>query len=184
MALLEALKSTILAVVRKKRKKERKKIIKKKSLYFWVTSCHAKKSGWRWGLVSQHQVEGPSEVVCQRAAALVLCQGQEEGQEQKQQEEQLQWQCCPAHSMQEGAHTSRALLKDIKQTVTQTALQSASVLLTPTQAHLKLLCDAEELEKTQNIYCWAATEEMHTKKSDHFSLCWCMSGVVWLTSSI
>lgn len=112
MALLEALKSTILAVVRKKRKKEKKKIIKKKSLYFWVTSCHAKKSGWRWGLVSQHQVEGPSEVVCQRAAALVLCQGQEEGQEQKQQEEQLQWQCCPAHSMQEGAHTSRALLSE------------------------------------------------------------------------
>lgn len=41
--------------------------------------------------MSQHQVEGPSKVVGQRAAVGLLCQGQEEGQEQEEQEEQLQW---------------------------------------------------------------------------------------------
>ena len=81
VALLEALKSTILAIVKKK----------KESIFLRVTSCHAKKLGWRWALVSQHQVEGPSKVVGQRAAVGLLCQGQEEGQEEEEQEEQLQW---------------------------------------------------------------------------------------------
>lgn len=79
MALLEALKSIILAIVKKK-----------ESTFLRVTSCHAKKLGWRWALVPQHQVEGPSKVVGQRAAVGLLCQGQEEGQEQEEQEEQLQ----------------------------------------------------------------------------------------------
>lgn len=65
--------------------------IVEKSVFLTVTLCHAKKLGWRWAFVSQHQVEGPSKVVGQRAAVGLLCQGQEEGQEQEEQEEQLQW---------------------------------------------------------------------------------------------
>lgn len=72
-ALLDALKSTILAVVKNK-----------ESVFLTVTSCHVRKLGRRWALVSQHQVEGPSKVVGPRAA---VGQGQEEGQEQEEQEE-------------------------------------------------------------------------------------------------
>jgi len=79
MALLEALKSTIFAIAKNK-----------ESVFPTVTSCHAKKLDWRWALVSQHQVEGPSKVVGQCAAVGLLCQGQEEGQEQEEQEEELQ----------------------------------------------------------------------------------------------
>lgn len=107
MAVLEALKSTIAAIKNKE------------PALLPVTSCHAKKLCWRWALVSQHQLEGASEVVGQRAAVGLFCQGQEEGQEQQEQEEQLQWQRCPAHAMQVRAHASRALLKHTNQRATQ-----------------------------------------------------------------
>lgn len=84
-----------------------------------VTSCHAKSLCWRWALVSQHQLEGASEVVGQCAAVALFCQGQEEGQEQEQQEQQLQRQRCPAHAMQVRAHASRALLQNTNQRAAQ-----------------------------------------------------------------
>lgn len=103
--LLEALQST-LAVV-------------KESVFLRVTSCPATKLGWGWALVSQHQLEGSSKVVGQRAAVSLLGKGQQDGQEQEEQEEQLKWQRCPAHSTQKWAHTSRAPLKDTNQGATQ-----------------------------------------------------------------
>lgn len=88
MAALKTLKSTTAAIKNKE------------PALLPVTSCHAKGLCWRRALVSQHQLEGASEVVGQSAAVGLFCQGQEEGQEQEQQEEQLQGQCCPAHTMQ------------------------------------------------------------------------------------
>lgn len=107
MAMLEALKSTTVAIKNKE------------SALLPVTSCRIKKLRRRWGLVSQHQLEGASEVVGQCAAVGLLCQGQEEGQEQEQQQEQLQWQRCPAHTVQVRAHASRALLQNTNQRAAQ-----------------------------------------------------------------
>lgn len=63
VAMLEALKSTTAAIKNKE------------SALLPVTSCHATKLCWRWGLVSQHQLEGASEIVGQCAAVGLFCQG-------------------------------------------------------------------------------------------------------------
>lgn len=106
-AVLEALKSTTVAIKNKE------------PALVPVTSCRARKLCRRWALVSQHELEGASEVVGQSAAVGLFCQGQEEGQEQEQQEEKLQWQGCPAHTVQVRAHASRALLENTNQGATQ-----------------------------------------------------------------
>lgn len=79
-----------------------------------VTSYHVpvEELRWRRAFVSQHQAEGAGKVVGELAAVSLLHQREQKRQEQQEEQEYLQWQCYPAHAVQERTHPPWTSLKD------------------------------------------------------------------------
>lgn len=64
--------------------------------------CCCSSYGWRPVGVAQHRMEGAGEVVGMVAAVVLLRHGNETGQADEEQQEQLDWERGPEDPQQEG----------------------------------------------------------------------------------